>query len=74
MNRVEVCWNVFDSVAIWIDDKHVVNVQADIHSAKSIGEGLAKLEEPERTEMALMIRDVLWKEVNTRSTKEKHND
>lgn len=73
MSKVEVNGNVFDSVAIWIDDKHVVNVQTDIHSAKSIGEGLAKLSEPERTETALMIRDVLWREVNT-NAREKHYD
>lgn len=77
MNDFHVSWNVFDSVAIWIGGRHVVNVQTDVDSAKSIAEGLAKLEEPQRTEMAHMIRDVLWKEVNPRATntlKEKHND
>ena len=71
MNEFEVSWNVFDSVAVWIDKRHVVNLQTDIESAKSIAEGLAKLSEPERTQMALMIQDVLWKQVNPRAVKNK---
>lgn len=71
MSNVEVNWNVFDSVAIWIGGKHIVNVQTDIESAKSIANGLAKLSEPERTQMALMIQDVLWKQVNPRAVKNK---
>jgi len=71
VNEFEVSWNVFDSVAVWIDKRHVVNLQTDIESAKSIAEGLAKLSEPERTQMALMIQDVLWKQVNPRAVKNK---
>ena len=64
MNDFHVHPNVFNSMAIWIGGKHIVNIQTDGHSAESIAEGLAKLSEPERTEMALMIQDVLWKQVN----------
>lgn len=71
MNDFHVSWNVLDSVAIWIGGKHVVNLQTDTTSATSIAEGLAKLDEPERTQMALMIRDVLWNEVNPRASKTK---
>ena len=73
MSRVDVNWNVFNSVSVWIDQQHVVNLQTDLETAKSIGEGLVKLDEPERTDMAHMIRDVLWKQVNP-NAKEKHND
>lgn len=74
MNDFHVHSNIFNSMAIWIGGKHIVNIQTDAQSAESIAEGLAKLSEPERTKMALMIQDVLWREVNIRSTEEKHND